>query len=357
MLVFSVIMVLTPAVAAPKDLPEQANEHRVIAVLGQAKVQGEDVLVEIFVEVQPGQNANQVARQVLQAQNARPFDSANLGSEGFTVSGLVWSKFPVIQNYNNVAQKIDGKTELMNTHTTLDGVTTSNFDIDYGSDTTRCPSLVDECPGRQKFDRKNDVAWLNLDDPVLGVAWFGTKKKEVDIALNTDFNWNAGCINVNGIINAQTVLLHENFHLTGLGHSNDEGSVMLPFYSVANCSPGADDIEGLTYLYDNNISGSISGTVTDGTDPIEGARVVLEGTSHSATTAADGTYTISNVPDPVTYTVTASADGFESDTLLRLTVDDVAEIGIDFELTSSGDGNGGGNGGGGPPSCVPKRFC
>ena len=63
------------------------------------------------------------------------------------------------------------------------------------------------------------------------------------------------------------------------------------------------------------------------------------------------------MPDPVTYSVTASADGFESDTLLRLTVDDVAEIGIDFKLTSSGDGNGGGNGGGGPPSCVPKRFC
>jgi len=129
------------------------------------------------VEVQPGQNANQVARQALQAQNARPFDSTNLGSEGFTVSGLEWTKFPVVQNYNGMAEEINGQTALVNTHTTLDGVGT-NFDIDYGGLTTRCPSLVDECDGRQKFDRKNDVAWLNLDDPnVLGVAWFGTKKK------------------------------------------------------------------------------------------------------------------------------------------------------------------------------------
>jgi len=263
----------------------------------------------------------------------------------------------VIQNYNRANEEIVlGEIELSFTHDTLDGVSTSNFDIDYGGLTTRCPSLVDECPGRQKFDRKNDVAWLELEPGVLGVAWFGTKKKEVDIALNTDFNWNAGCSNENGKINAQTVLLHENLHLTGLGHSNDAGSVLQPFYSVANCSLGTDDIEGLTYLYDNDILGSISGTVTDGTEPIEGATVVLDGTSLRATTTANGFYTISNVPDPVTYTVTASADGFESDTLLRQTVDGAVTI-DDFELTSSGDGNGGGKGGGGPPSCVPKKRC
>jgi len=337
--------------------PGQANEHRVIAVLGQAKVQGEDVIVEILVEVQPGQNANAVARQALQAQNARPFDSASLGSvDSFTVSGLVWKKFPVVQNYNRANEEIFGQTALVNTHTTLDEVNTSNFDIDFGGLTTRCPSLVDECPGRQKFDRKNDVAWLDLESGVLGVAWFGTKKKEVDIALNTDFNWNAGCSNVNNSYDAQTVLLHENLHLTGLGHSDDAGSVLQPIYSVASCSLGTDDIEGLTYLYDNDILGSISGKVTDGTEPIEGATVVLEGTSLRATTTAQGTYTISNVPDPVTYTVTASADGFESDTPLRQTVDGAVTI-DDFELTSSGDGNGGGKGGGGPPSCVPKKFC
>jgi len=334
----------------------QANDHSVIAVLGLAKVQGEDVIVEILVEVQPGQNANEVARKVLKAQNARPFDSASLGSEGFTVTGLVWKKFPVVQYYNPANEITDGLGALVNTHTTLDGTSTSNFDIDFGGITNRCPSLVEECPGRQKFDNKNDVAWLNLGDGILGVAWSSSKKKEADIALSTGFDWYRNCSdNTVNRFDAQTVLLHENLHLAGLGHSEDTGSVMGEVYSGGNC---IDDEEGLTYLYDNNISGSISGTVTDETDnPIEGASVVLEGTSLGATTQTDGTYTISNVPDPVTYTVIASADGFESGELSRQPVDGIVPD-VDFALADSGGGGGGGGGkGGGPPSCVPKKFC
>ena len=78
--------------------------------------------------------------------------------------------------------------------------------------------------------------------------------------------------------------------------------------------------------------------VSDPGGPIVGAPVVLEGTSLSDTTVAGGFYTISGVPDPVTYTVIASMGGFEDGTIDRLPVDG-GEEGVDFVLTAA-DGGG-----------------
>ena len=55
-------------------------------------------------------------------------------------------------------------------------------------------------------------------------------------------------------------------------------------------------------------NGSVTGTVTNAGTPVSGATVTLVGTSFTATTAANGTYTISNVP-PAAYTVQATAAG------------------------------------------------
>jgi hypothetical protein len=190
------------------------------------------------------------------------------------------------------------------------------------------------------------VAWLQLAGNILGVTWFSSSIDEADIALNTNFTWNDGCTNVHESFDVQTVFLHENGHTVGLGHSDDAGSVLQPVYHGANCDLGTDDNEGATYLYDSDVTGSVFGTVTDGNNPIKGATVVLEGTGLWATTAEDGTYTISggvlnSVPDPVTYTVTASAADHESATILRLNVDG-AVTGVNFTLaTGGGDGGGG----------------
>lgn len=348
--------ILSSGSAASAAVP--SGQPKAFSMLGVANVGGEPVIVDVVVAVQPGQNAAEVARAALAAQGARPFESVNLGSEGFTVLGLVWDQFSdasttndfVTQNYNPGSSKTqdepaslngNGETALTDTHTTWDGVATSSFDINFGGTTDRCPSLVRECKGRQKFDGNNDVAWLQLEGNVLGVTWFSTSIDEADIALNTGFNWNGGCTDVANSFDAQTVLLHENGHTVGLGHSDDAGSVLQPFYHDADCDLGTDDNEGATYLYDSDVTGSVSGTVTDGTNPIEGATVVLEGTGLWATTAADGTYTISGVADPVTYTVTASAADHESATISRRTVDG-AVTGVNFALATGGGGGGGG---------------
>lgn len=62
---------------------------------------------------------------------------------------------------------------------------------------------------------------------------------------------------------------------------------------------------------EEELLGTIAGTVTDsGGEPIEGANVVVEDTELSTTTDDDGDYEITDVPE-ATYTVTASAAGYD----------------------------------------------
>jgi len=65
---------------------------------------------------------------------------------------------------------------------------------------------------------------------------------------------------------------------------------------------------------EEELLGTIAGTVTDSSnaEPIEGATVVVEGTELLATTDGNGDYEIDEVPVE-TYTVTASAEGYDDD--------------------------------------------
>lgn len=338
-LVIALSLVLVPSVAADSQGQSQ-GKPLVVSKMGIAKVQGKDVLVDVLVVVLPGQNANEAALAALQQQGARPFASAALGSEGFTTIGLFWENLPVVQNYNPSNEPSGGGTALTNTHTTWTGVTTSYFDIDSGNlNINRYPSLVRESPGRQYFDGLNDVAWMRLQRGILGVTWYSETElygPEADMALNTIYAWSVD--NTPGTYDIETVFLHENGHVVGLGHSDVAEAVMYTPYQVLRRSLANDDKEGVTYLYDSQITGVVFGYVTDGTNPINDALVELEDTSPLlyADTDIDGYYRINSVPDPVTYTITATADGFESSTILREPVN--GDTTVIFELTAVGGG-------------------
>ena len=81
-------LLLTMVAVAAANEGEPLGKARAVAALGVAKIQGQDVLVEVFVVVPPGENADEVARSALWRQGARPLDSANLGSEGFTLTHI-----------------------------------------------------------------------------------------------------------------------------------------------------------------------------------------------------------------------------------------------------------------------------
>lgn len=305
----------------------------VVSRLGVAQVQGQRVIVEVIVVVPPGADANEVALAALREQGARPFQSAE-----FSTTGLVWNQFFdsagdndfVTQNYNPAGEPAGGKAALMGTHSTWTAPHTSRFAFNYGAETGRCPSLVRECPGPQRLDGNNDVAWLRLSGAnTLGVTWFTTQDPdEADMALNTAFSW----FTDGRDYDVESVFLHENGHVAGLGHSDVKEAVMYPYYLGVRHVLHQDDIDGISSLYPAAVAtGSIAGTVTNASDgnAIDGATVSVV-TGQSATTAPDGTYTIADVPTGER-SVTASADGFESQTKTATVIENQTTI-VDFAL-------------------------
>jgi len=247
LLFVSLIAYSLPVFAQSSD--STPGKPDVIAVSGI--VPGKNLIVHIWVVVTPGENRNEAAVAALAQQGARPFTH-----DEFSATGLLWDQFSdgnpgndfVTQNYNpkNDPTNGGGITALLNTHNSWNGVATSSFTFDYGGETKRCPSLVKECRGPQKFDGNNDVAWVSLTGSnILGVTWSGTSTDEADMALNTNFNWST----TGADFDVETVYLHENGHVAGLGHSADITAIMYPSYQQLNRVLQQDDIDGISFLY------------------------------------------------------------------------------------------------------------
>jgi len=155
----------------------------------------------------------------------------------------------VVQSYTPAGEPVSAQSILQATQATWSSAG-SRFRMSFGGTTSRCPSIVQECPGPQRLDRFNDVGWAGLSGGTLGVTWStigGTD--EADMALSTRVPWSTGCANVAGSFDTQTVLLHENGHVAGLGHAASTASVMYPFYQGARCSLDVLDQQAIQTLY------------------------------------------------------------------------------------------------------------
>jgi hypothetical protein len=262
----------------------QKGPPEVISVFG--KIPGKNIVVHAWVVIPPGADKNEVAKNALQQQGARPW-----APEKFETSGLFWDQFSdgnpgndfMTQNYNPKNDPTGGgETALLNTHYTWNAVSSSNFAFSYGGQTGRCPSLVQECPGPQKFDGNNDVGWRSLGGCcTLGVTWYGLSTDEADMALNTKFSWS-----IDGIshYDVETVFLHENGHALGLGHSTIQEAVMYPSYQGVRQSLHQDDIDGITFLYPGVSNDSPTVSITS---PMDGDTFASGATIDFAGTASD----------------------------------------------------------------------
>lgn len=253
--VFAGLFILTlflGSVAYPLTANAQNPNESPQMVSAMGTVPGKDLNVHIWVLVPHGADKNEIVTQALAKHGAQPFVS-----QKFTETGLYWDQFGdesldndfVTQHYNpaNDPSGGGGLVALLNTHSTWNSVESSSFAFEYGGETSRCPSLLDECPGDQYFDGYNDVAWYPLaGSNVLGVMWSGTSTDEADMGMNTAFTWATNGINHYDI---ETVMLHENGHGLGLGHSSDPAAVMYPSYQGVLRTLQADDIAGVSSLY------------------------------------------------------------------------------------------------------------
>jgi Matrixin len=236
------------AIAVIAALPAAASAaQQTASATGIAKVRGATVLVDVYVQVQPGETAEEATDAALADQGARRVAPPPSGGPGFT--GLVWDE-PVEQSYNPTDEAVAAESLLEATQATWSSVPGSGFAMTPGETTSRCPSIVQECPGPQRLDGFNDVGWARLSRGVLGVTWFVISgMDEADMALSTRVPWHTGCTTVAGSFDAQTVLLHENGHVAGLGHAASTASVMYPFYLGARCSLDLLDEQAMRTLY------------------------------------------------------------------------------------------------------------
>jgi hypothetical protein len=297
-------------------------QGRLASRFGEANVGGQRVLVHVTVAVPPGADENAVADDALRGQGARPVQAAE-----FSVNGLVWDQFfdagngLVSQNYNFVGAPLPADASLIGSQAVWTQVATSKFAFSYLGTTTRCPSLVKECPEAQVFDGHNDVGWLTISGCcTLAVTWFSTTIDEADMALNLQFPWTTGG---SSGYDVQTVMTHENGHVLGLGHSSAAGAIMQATYAGVQHTLSPDDVRGVTYLYpEANAVGAISGTVINSRtgNPVPGVKVNIVGVPVSVTTDASGAFTLTGVPTGFTYTLTASANGYKTATVTNVPV-------------------------------------
>jgi hypothetical protein len=245
--VAAVAAVATLTAAAPAFAADRGGRQRVVAVDGVSKHQ-RDLRVEILVVVPAGASARSAGDRALESHGATR--APGVQSSGYTINGLYWDRLPVVQNYNPSGEPTTAaRTALGNTYGDWSSVSGSTYRISSGGTTSRCPSLVKGCPGGQRFDGFNDVGWSRLSGGTLGVTWYSTSTDEADMAINTRYTWSTGCRQMAGAFDLETVYLHENGHVAGLGHSSDPGAVMYPSYQTARCTLAQDDKNGLAALY------------------------------------------------------------------------------------------------------------
>jgi Matrixin len=240
---------LVLAAIALAALPAAASAaQQTASATGVAEVRGVTALVEVYVQVQPGETAREATNAALAEQGARRAAPPTSGGPGFT--GLVWDVLPMTQSYNPTGEAVAAQSLLQATQATWSSVPGSDFAMGSGGTTSRCPSIVQECPGPQRIDGFNDVGWARLSNGTLGVTWSiigGTD--EADMALSTRVPWHTGCTTVANSFDTQTVLLHENGHVAGLDHATNTASVMYPYYGGARCTLDALDQQAIQTLY------------------------------------------------------------------------------------------------------------
>ncbi len=233
------------------DSASAKGKSKAIAITGIGTVNGESVVVHIIAVVPEGKSKKNVAAAALRGVNAR-----GLTSSDFSLLANAWDQFSDGDPGNDfVTQRYNSKNEPSGAQAVIEAARStwtaadSPFAFEAGMVSTgKCPSLVDECKGRQSFDGNNDMGWVKLrDQNTLAVTWSGTVTDESDVAFNTNFSWSTD--DVPSAINIETVALHELGHVAGIGHSEVLGSIMEPVYAGIRRTLEPDDIEALQAWY------------------------------------------------------------------------------------------------------------
>ena len=224
---------------------------------GVRTVAGADVLVHVTLAARGEDDAAIAA--ALRSQGARPLTRAQAAE--YTTIGFRWAGAQAAQSYNPASEPVAGGAAALHaaqaTWSTVEGAAFRFIDAGL---TSRCPSLL--CSN--EADGHNDVGWAPLPcdttSCLLGVTDArvtpGTRAptlSEADVLLNSDISGLGATWHTDGAhVDVETVMLHENGHVLGLGHASDAGAVMYRAVLEVRRELATGDVAGLTWLYPAN---------------------------------------------------------------------------------------------------------
>jgi hypothetical protein len=234
--------------------------HHTVAVTGLKQVGAYGVRVDITLDIPPGADIAAVARDALARQGTQPVADSAPALQAVLPS-VRWPQFdahgnqtaaPVQQFYNPAGETVPGgaRQALQSGDAEWTTVPTATYAVQYAGTTTRGAA----------FDRVNVVSWTTQspggpDALAVTTTYFELATGfllDADVQLNANVAFFANPVDLTPArYDFRYVLLHENGHVAGLGHSPDPAAVMYPFFTPGSVGHGLaqGDIWAISRLY------------------------------------------------------------------------------------------------------------
>jgi hypothetical protein len=250
--------VLSPLAGRPATATVlAASPHQTVSVTGYTQSAAYGTRFDITLDVPPGADSTALAQDALARRGARPATAAGAAPAG--LPPLRWPQFfdhdhnaVVPQLYNPAGDPTPGGASqaLQSTEQAWTNVHTATFALQYAGTTTRGAA----------FDGINTVSWAtDLDAGPDAIAVTTTFFQldtgyilDADVQVSSQFQYFANPADLTPTsFDVRYVLLHENGHVAGLGHSTNPAAVMFPAATSGIVGHGLTDIDmdALSRLY------------------------------------------------------------------------------------------------------------